>query len=191
LPVNFETWSDLAKSQFLETNIFMSGYLLSSQGDRMSMGNSVEGRYPFLDYRVIEFCSKLPDNFKLNGLNEKFLLKKLSLGRIPDSISGRPKQAYRAPISDSFCKANAPENIQDILSRESIKSFGIFDPEKVEKLMTNLRDQKNISEIDQMAITGIVSTQLTHKMFVKDAMKGNINRLNNYKLTEESKIKHN
>ena len=39
------------------------GYLLSSQGDRMAMANSVEGRYPFLDYRVIEFCNKLAIRF--------------------------------------------------------------------------------------------------------------------------------
>lgn len=187
LPVNFNKWSGLAKSQFLETNIFMSGYLLSSQGDRMSMGNSVEGRYPFLDYRVIEFCSKLPDNFKLNCLNEKFLLKKLSIGKIPSSISARPKQAYRAPISDSFCKQNAPDSIQDILSGESITSFGIFNPAKVEKLIANMRQQKTISEIDQMAITGIVSTQLLYKMFVKDAVIANVNRLNNYRLVDESK----
>lgn len=87
LPDGFENWSDLVKSQYLEATIFMSGYLLSSQGDRMAMGNSVEGRYPFLDYRIIEFCSSLPDNFKLNSLNEKFILKKLSLGKIPPSIS--------------------------------------------------------------------------------------------------------
>ena len=93
LPENFSAWSDLAKSQYLESTIFMSGYLLSSQGDRMAMGNSVEGRYPFLDYRVIEFCNNLPDNKKLNCLNEKFILKKLSEGRIPASITQRPKQA--------------------------------------------------------------------------------------------------
>ncbi|MBV5335039.1 MAG: asparagine synthase (glutamine-hydrolyzing), partial [Sulfuricurvum sp.] len=61
LPKGFGSWSDLSKSQFLEVNIFMSGYLLSSQGDRMAMGNSVEGRYPFLDFRVIEFCNQIPD----------------------------------------------------------------------------------------------------------------------------------
>ncbi|MDP2338135.1 MAG: asparagine synthase (glutamine-hydrolyzing), partial [Bacteroidota bacterium] len=102
LPESFNGWSDLAKSQYLEVTIFMSGYLLSSQGDRMAMGNSVEGRYPFLDYRVIEFCSKLPDNQKLNCLNEKFILKKLSVGKIPNSITNRPKQAYRAPITSSL-----------------------------------------------------------------------------------------
>ncbi len=84
LPQNFNSWDQLAKSQWLETTVFMSGYLLSSQGDRMAMANSVEGRYPFLDYRVIEFCSSLPSDFKLHGLNEKYLLKKLLKNRIPE-----------------------------------------------------------------------------------------------------------
>jgi len=55
----------------------MSSYLLSSQGDRVGMANSVEGRYPFLDYRVIEFAAKLPPDFKMHGLNEKFILKRM------------------------------------------------------------------------------------------------------------------
>ncbi|HET7115502.1 MAG TPA: asparagine synthase (glutamine-hydrolyzing), partial [Hanamia sp.] len=46
LPPNFKNWSGLSKSQYLEATVFMSGYLLSSQGDRMAMANSVEGRYP-------------------------------------------------------------------------------------------------------------------------------------------------
>lgn len=185
LPANFNNWSSLAKSQFLETNIFMSGYLLSSQGDRVSMGNSVEGRYPFLDYRVIEFASKLPDSYKLNCLNEKFILKRLSQGRIPESVTRRSKQAYRAPISDSFCKPDAPVEIQDMLSDASIKSHGIFNPAKVEKLITGIRQQKIVSEIDQMAITGIVSTQLISKMFVHDDIVPNVSWLNNYRLIEE------
>lgn len=185
LPVNFNKWSGLAKSQFLETNIFMSGYLLSSQGDRVAMGNSVEGRYPFLDYRLIEFCSKLPDNYKLNSLNEKFILKKLSKGRIPESITKRSKQAYRAPISDSFCNADAPPEIQEILSTDTIKDFGIFNPDKVNKLVSNINQKKNISEIDQMAITGIVSTQLLYKMFVKNTVTPDVSRLNNYRFIQE------
>jgi asparagine synthase (glutamine-hydrolysing) len=83
---------------------------------------------------------------------------------------------------------NSPESIQEILSYESLKSFGIFDPGKVEKLITNLRVLKTVSEIDQMAITGIVSTQLTHKMFVKDTIKPNVCCLNNYRLIEESNV---
>lgn len=186
LPVNFENWSDLAKSQYLESSIFMSGYLLSSQGDRMAMGNSVEGRYPFLDYRMIEFCSKLPDNFKLNSLNEKFILKKLSIGKIPASISKRPKQAYRAPIASTFCNKNAPDYISELLSEESLKAFGIFNPEKVKALVGNINQQKQISEIDQMAIAGILSTQLLYKMFIQEPIISDISELKNYRIINES-----
>lgn len=191
IPYNFDTWSDLGKSQYLEASIFMSGYLLSSQGDRMAMGNSVEGRYPFLDYRVIEYCSKLPDNFKLNSLNEKFILKKISKGRIPDSISKRPKQAYRAPIAAAFCNSDAPEYILEMLSEDKIKSYGIFDPQKVKSLITNSRNQNIMSEIDQMAITGILSTQLLYMMFVEKHIHSDVSLLNNFKIindTEKSMV---
>ena len=180
LPSNFNNWTDLAKSQYLEATIFMSSYLLSSQGDRMAMGNSVEGRYPFLDYRVIEFCSSLPDNFKLNCLNEKFILKKLSVGKIPSSISKRPKQAYRAPIAASFFGDNTPEYISDMLSEKQIQSYGIFDPFKVKNLIANSKNNE-MSEIDQMAITGILSTQLLYMMFIKNKINVDISSLNNYK----------
>jgi asparagine synthase (glutamine-hydrolysing) len=185
LPKNYEKWSDLAKSQYLEATIFMSGYLLSSQGDRMSMGNSVEGRYPFLDYRMIEFCSKLPDSFKLNSLNEKFILKKMSSGKIPASISKRSKQAYRAPIAAIFCNQSSPEYISEMLSESTLKSFGIFNPLKVKNLMTNINRQEIISEIDQMAMTGILSTQLLYSMFVHNEVKVDFINLNNYKVIEE------
>ncbi|MGN6196992.1 MAG: asparagine synthase (glutamine-hydrolyzing) [Ginsengibacter sp.] len=168
IPSNFPGWTELAQSQYLEATIFMSGYLLSSQGDRMAMGNSVEGRYPFLDYRVIEFCSQLPDHFKLNCLNEKFLLKKMSVGKIPDSISKRSKQPYRAPIATTFFNADSPSFISDIVSENSIKSFGLFNPQKVNSLINKIKLQKNVSEVDQMAITGILSTQLLQKMFAAD-----------------------
>jgi asparagine synthase (glutamine-hydrolysing) len=185
LPENFETWSGLAKSQYLESVIFMSGYLLSSQGDRVAMANSVEGRYPFLDYRVIEFCAGLPDSFKLNCLNEKFVLKKMSQGRIPESITKRPKQAYRAPIASSFFYSGAPEYIADILSEYNLKAFGLFNPEKVNSLITKIKTNQNISEMDQMAIAGILSTQLLQKMFIEESMPTDIESLQNFKIIKE------
>jgi len=188
LPDNFEYWSDLAKSQYLEATIFMSGYLLSSQGDRMAMGNSVEGRYPFLDYRMIEFCSKLPDNFKLNSLNEKFILKKLSIGKIPPSISKRSKQAYRAPIAANFCNQDAPDYIANLLSGETLKLYGIFDPIKVNQLIINMRQHVSISEMDQMAITGILSTQLLYQMFVKDFVVEDLDGINNCRIIDDCKV---
>jgi asparagine synthase (glutamine-hydrolysing) len=185
LPNDFNNWSDLAQSQYLESTIFMSGYLLSSQGDRMGMGNSVEGRYPFLDYRLIEFSAQLPDRYKLNCLNEKFILKKMSVGKIPDSIIKRSKQAYRAPIVSSFFNSNAPPYINEILSDESIEEFGIFDPVKVQSLIGKIKNQVNLSEIDQMAVAAILSTQLLYKLFIKNPVSADIHSLPNLRIIEE------
>ncbi len=189
LPINFKKWSTLAQSQFLETSIFMSGYLLSSQGDRMAMGNSVEGRYPFLDYRVIEFASKLPDRYKLNCLNEKFILKRMGAGKIPESILQRSKQAYRAPIASSFFNENAPAYINEILSKESIIEFGIFDPVKVQSLIKKINIQANISEMDQMAVAAILSTQILYKLFIKEVIVANIDCLAKTKVIIDDDLK--
>lgn len=185
LPEDFFNWSDLAKAQYLESTIFMSGYLLSSQGDRMGMGNSVEGRYPFLDYRLIEFSAKLPDSYKLNCLNEKFLLKKMSVGKIPDSITKRSKQAYRAPIASSFFNVNAPSYVNEILSEKCISDFGIFDLQKVQSLKSKIKNQINLSEIDQMALAGILSTQILYKLFIKNEIIPDLGSLANLKIIKE------
>jgi asparagine synthase (glutamine-hydrolysing) len=66
------------------------------------MANSIEGRFPFLDYRVVEFCAKLPPKYKIRGLNEKYLLKKCMKEYLPERIVKRSKQPYLAPDSKSF-----------------------------------------------------------------------------------------
>jgi len=161
-----EGLDSLTKAQWIEINIFMSGYLLSSQGDRMAMANSIEGRYPFLDHRLIEFCMKLPPDLKLNGLNEKYLLKKMMKGRIPSEILGRSKQAYRAPIQSAFNHKNLPDYLKEMLTDKEIKNSGIFNPNHVTQLLNKMKGKKQVSEIDNMALTGILSTQILYDLFV-------------------------
>ncbi len=186
IPPDFQKFGDLAKSQYLEFTIFMSNYLLSSQGDRMAMGNSVEGRYPFLDYRVIEFAARLPERYKLNALNEKFILKKMMTGKIPDSILNRSKQAYRAPVSTSLFGPQPPLYVQELLSDQSLSDFGYFNPDAVSKLKDKLKGGKMISEIDHMALAGILSTQLVHHLFIKGQREAfRKNDLQNLKVVDE------
>ncbi len=170
LEPKLEGYDYLTKAQFIELNIFMSGYLLSSQGDRMGMANSIEGRYPFLDHRVIEFCMSLDPDLKLNGLNEKYLLKKMMKGRLPEEILNRPKQAYRAPIRSSFISKDLPEYLKTMLSEDIIKEFGIFNPDHVRSLLTKMTKTGQVSEIDNMAVTAILSTQILHDLFVNKSM---------------------
>jgi asparagine synthase (glutamine-hydrolysing) len=166
IPPGFDKWGDLAKAQYIESTLFMSGYLLSSQGDRMTMANSVEGRYPFLDHRLIEFSASLPESFKMNGLNEKYLLKKIMAGKIPESIRNRPKQAYRAPISNIFFNKQKIDYIDSILDSKIIDEYGIFDSLLTSALIEKIKSQGQASEIENMAITAIISTQLFYKFFI-------------------------
>jgi len=165
LPEELAELDLLSRAQWIESTQFMSGYLLSSQGDRMGMAHSVEGRYPFLDHRVIEFCSKLPWNHKIRGLNEKYLMKKLMDGKLPDQVVHRPKQAYRAPVASSLTSAKAPEYLRELMSPEMLNKFGIFNTGSVEKLLGKMQEGKTVTENENMAVAGILSTQILMDMF--------------------------
>ncbi|MEA1897360.1 MAG: asparagine synthase C-terminal domain-containing protein, partial [Bacteroidota bacterium] len=186
IPEEFSNWSLLSKAQWLETSIFMSGYLLSSQGDRMAMANSIEGRYPFLDHRIIEFAATLPADYKLHGLNEKFLLKKLMQGKLPDSIIKRSKQAYRAPIQSAFLSKNAPEYVKHLLSPAYTKKAGLFNPDSVSAFLSKLKKTANSSEVENMILTAILSTHLLYFQFIEKQNKDlSDKKLNNLKIIED------
>ena len=186
LPENFGSWDPLAKSQWLETTIFMSGYLLSSQGDRMSMANSVEGRYPFLDYRLIEYCASLPSKYKLNGLNEKYLLKKLLRDKIPESIRIRSKHPYRAPTNSVFLSKDSPDYVKFMLSEEQTDKVGVFNHNSLKEVLSKIEKSGSSSEVENMLLTSIISTHLLHYQFVeKHYEEFQRGKLNNLKMVED------
>jgi asparagine synthase (glutamine-hydrolysing) len=166
LPKDFDSWDYVYKAQYLEIITFMSGYLLSSQGDRMAMANSVELRVPYLDHRIIEYMSTVPSRFKIRGLNEKYLLKKVFKDLLPSRITNRPKNPYRAPIRNSFLN-NKFLDIHFLLSEKEINEAGIFNSAKVNMLLKKADKTENLSELDNMALAGIISTQFLHNDFIK------------------------
>ncbi len=170
LPESFGKRDTFAKTQFLEMEVFLSNYLLSSQGDRVGMGNSIELRVPFLDHRVIEFAAKLPAHWKIKGLNEKYILKQAFKGVVPETIRNRPKQPYRAPIKESFWTDEPGSYVYDLLSEEAIGRAGYFDAKKVAFLRKKFtRDSKQAAnEVQNMALIGILSTQVLHQQFIED-----------------------
>jgi asparagine synthase (glutamine-hydrolysing) len=184
LPAEFDSWSPLSKAQYTEINIFLSNYLLSSQGDRMAMAHSVEGRYPFLDHRVIEFASRLPTRFKLNGLNEKFILKKAAGGLIPQELIDRPKQPYRAPVSQCFLGNDGPGYVDELLSEDALNRTGFFNPKRVLKLVEKGRKQNGElhSERENMALAGILSTQLLDHHFIRNFPSAPVHEPENVKI---------
>ncbi|MBI5840475.1 MAG: asparagine synthase (glutamine-hydrolyzing) [Chloroflexi bacterium] len=165
LPSGFKTWDPFAQSQYLEITIFLSEYLLSSQGDRMGMAHSVEGRYPFLDPRVVDYSVGLPAHLKMYGLREKAVLKRAMSRLLPPETINRYKQPYRAPIRSVFFGENCPEYVAECLSPENLREAGYFNPETVAGLSAKCGSEGRVSETEEMALVGILSVQLLHSMW--------------------------
>jgi len=166
LPSEFRRWKPLAQAQYLEMAIFLSEYLLSSQGDRMTAAHSVEGRYPFLDHRLVEFCGRLPARFKLCGLHEKRVLKRAAVGLVPASTLVRPKQPYRAPVQGALRGAIASGQWDQWLGPGPLRDAGLFDPETAARLLDKCAVGADLGEPDEMALVGMVSTQMLFSQFV-------------------------
>jgi len=169
LPDAFAQWTALAQDQHIEIRTLLSGYLLSSQGDRMLLGNSVEGRFPFLDKDVIALADSLPAAYKLRVLDEKHVVKRSAADIVPQQIVARKKQPYRAPDALSFVARNAPDYIDDVLSESALRDANVFDPQAITQLVRKCRarsEDGQFSNTDNMALVGALSTQLLHRQFI-------------------------
>jgi asparagine synthase (glutamine-hydrolysing) len=167
VPEHVARWRPLARAQYLEAKTLLSGYLLSAQGDRMLLGNAVEGRFPFLDTAVMEFAARVPERLRLKGLDEKHLLKRFARGKVPASILERSKFPYRAPIAGALVGPDAPAWARELLAPEAVAKVGVFDAKKAERLVAKLRAPNAAeSEADTMALFAIASTQLLAHHFL-------------------------
>jgi asparagine synthase (glutamine-hydrolysing) len=166
LPTGIDRWGALERAQHLETSIFLANFLLSSQSDRMSMAHGVEGRHPFLDFRVAEFCARLPSRLKLRVLTEKYLLRRMAAPLLPPEIVNRRKRPYRAPIHRAFFNSRPEFYVSELLSAGKLRESGLFKAAAVEQLVARLTSGARVGETDDMALAGILSTQLVHRQFV-------------------------
>lgn len=177
LPDDFSRWPVLYRSQWLEVRTLLNGYLLSAQGDRMLMSNSVEGRFPFLDPDVTTIANSLPMESKLTpGLIEKAILKRTFDGKIPERIQNRPKQPYRAPDAAAiFSPVSRQDWMERITDPSYIDSTGLFQSAIVSGLFDKCRRKVGspMSNRDNMMAVAAVSTLLLHCEFIEDFVPAN------------------
>jgi asparagine synthase (glutamine-hydrolysing) len=148
--------------------LLLAGYLLSSQGERMSMANSVEGRYPFLDHRLAEFASRITPSLKLRGLREKYILKKAFAEDLPREIFCRVKQPYGAPNKESFfADGSLREDFRRFLGDTEVKDARIFNAGAVARLVDKCAASERLGFRDNSALVGILSTQILHRDFCR------------------------
>jgi asparagine synthase (glutamine-hydrolysing) len=170
LPRGYEDFSPLGRWQWLEAAILLPGYILSTQGDRMAMAHGVEGRFPFLDHRVAELAARMPARWRMRGLQEKYLLRRATGDLLPEAIHRRPKQPYRAPDVNAFFDPSSgrarAEWIDAMVDPQRIAADGIFHAEGVRRLVEKARQGKATGTRDNMALVGVLSTQLLIEQFV-------------------------
>jgi asparagine synthase (glutamine-hydrolysing) len=170
MPAEAGRWDPLARAQWLEMRTLLPGYLLSSQGDRMLMAGSVEGRFPFLDHTVFDVAASAPAEHKLHGLDEKHVLKRAFSDLVPAEIAARPKQPYRAPDAASIFVADAPDWVAASTSPDDIAAAGIWNPRAVELLWEKARRTggRGMGNTDNMRIMAVLTMQVLHQKFVRD-----------------------
>jgi asparagine synthase (glutamine-hydrolysing) len=164
-------WPPLSRDQYVEAHTLLTGYLLHAQGDRVAMAASIEGRYPFLDHRLIEFANRLPPRWKIRGLEEKYILRRAVADWLPKSVVRRTKQPYRAPDCESFFRGGQPlDYVAEALDPARVRDAGYFDPVVVGKLLEKCRTGAAIGFADNMAFVTVLSTQMLHDQFVAPAV---------------------
>ena len=102
--------------------------------DKMSMAVGVEVRVPFLDLDFVEFAAKLPVAFKQCGSDSKWVLKKAMEPYLPRKIIYRPKTGFGAPIRQ-WIRSELKDFVLDILSEDSLRRRGLFEPSAVHRLI--------------------------------------------------------
>jgi asparagine synthase (glutamine-hydrolysing) len=170
LPPGYLEADHIARAQSIEMQTLLANYLLSSQGDRMSMAHAVEGRYPYLDHHFIEFAARLPRRLKLRGLKDKFILRNAFGDRIPDEVRFRPKVAYQAPdLMAFFANGRMPPYVEALLEPARLAEVGLFDAQHVGQLSKKGRNFKlaRVGTRDNMAFVLVLSTMLLDDVFVR------------------------
>jgi asparagine synthase (glutamine-hydrolysing) len=165
-------WDPLNQSLYYGYKVHLAGLLLNHKGDRVAMANSVETRYPFLDEDVIAYVSKLAPRWKLRGLmRDKYLLRRAAERVLPKESAWRKKGMFRAPLAESFF-INPPQYVRDLMSPEALARTGYFDVEAVRRDYEAIGrgDDKNISVFLKMGLTGVLSTQLWHQLYMGGAL---------------------
>jgi asparagine synthase (glutamine-hydrolysing) len=171
VPAGFDRWDPLSQAQYWEIRQFLAGYLLSSQGDRVSMANGVEGRYPFLDVNVFEVSRRMPPRLKMRVLREKDILKRTFREVLPEAIVRRPKYPYRAPDAMALVHGPCRQDVLDSLDPAAVARRGLFRPEAVGRLLERVQRTEQPPARDNMGLVFVYTAHAVHDQLIEAAMR--------------------
>ena len=138
-------------------------YLSMQILDRITMGNSIEGRVPFTDHKLVEFGFSLPAKFKTGLFRNKKLLRNYIETERGTGFAKKKKSAFYMPIDQFMAEQPLKGMFEELLNANSIKRRGIFKPEAVTELVAN---HKANSTLDGKQIFSIAMLELWFRIFV-------------------------
>lgn len=103
---------------------------INTKVDRASMAFSLESRSPLMDYRVVEFANTLPREYKMQGTDQKRILKSILYDHVPKSFFDRPKSGFTMPFADWF-RGSLKDYVMDELSTENLNEIPYINTQKV------------------------------------------------------------
>ena len=128
------------QSLYLETKTRLPGWILW-KSDRLSMAHGVEARVPFMDHPLVELAARMPPDQKLDGMNEKYILKKVAQPHLPQHPSQFKKRAFYTPIREWFFTRERRGELEPYLNKDALRDCGVFDVDNVytiwEELMSS------------------------------------------------------
>ncbi|UFZ08163.1 asparagine synthase (glutamine-hydrolyzing) [Bradyrhizobium ontarionense] len=145
----------LHQRSYLDMKLRLGDHLVGDHGDRMLMANGVEGRFPFLDIEVAELACRIPPDLKLQSYQEKYILKEVARKYVPQVIVEREKYGFNAP-GTPFLLRSGVEWVEQLLSPETIRRQGYFDPGAIAELKQRYAQpdfQLNVPTEDDVLMT--------------------------------------
>ncbi|MBN2730034.1 MAG: asparagine synthase (glutamine-hydrolyzing) [Bacteroidales bacterium] len=132
--------------------------------DLMSMANSLELRSPFLDYRIINFAFSLQSNWKVDKKTGKRILLDAFQDIIPPSVLKRPKHGFEVPLG-SWIQGDLLNELENSwLNNSFIRSQGLFNPEYIGYLLSQVRIGK--ASVYQSTIWSLIVFQNWWKKYM-------------------------
>jgi len=130
--------------------------------DIAAMANSLEGRSPFLDHKVMEAASRIPSNLKLRGIMTKYILKKSLQPIVPKQVLYRKKMGFGVPLPSWF-RNDLKGFIQDILLSDEFIKRGFFNKVFIKKVLDDhISGRRNNAN----KIWALLNFELWHRMFI-------------------------
>jgi asparagine synthase (glutamine-hydrolysing) len=110
--------------------------------DKTGMAHAIEGRVPYLDHSLVEFAMRLPPHLKLRRLTGKYILRRFAKNILPAEVTQRKKMPFYVPIENYFKQPDFQALMNELLSEESVRSRGIFQPEAVGSLRDSMQKRE-------------------------------------------------